>query len=211
MGGNPTQVEKLTAVEAILRGNAEKRRMTPNGSFNRILLEKNECMKYSWPNHTGTGFAVEAEDEPFGRKIEKEFHNDAARKNQTLIYRVPKEDIGAANLMNLFEHGFREDGENLIQLINARTEKQILTVEALHEADEIILKVVGEICNFKITDRNGEVFGTAGNWLWATPFSALGLLKRVYSDWRDINAYGDLVCRLGVLYEDAAKAETPKA
>ncbi len=158
MTGNLVRVTNRTSLEALIRGNADKRRIAPNNTFNHILLQTDEWRNYSWPNNTGTGFAIEAKDKPFGKTIEKEFTYGDERK--ILIYHVRKEDIGASDLMNLFEHQF-QDGESTIQLIDAKTEKQILTVEGLREADEIILKVVGDIRNFKLTDRNGGEFETA--------------------------------------------------
>lgn len=152
MNGNLTQVKGLTPVEAIIKGNAERRAIAPNSRFNRILLETNEWKIYSWPNNTGTGFAIEAKDKPFGKTLEKEFTYEGEQK--VLVYNVRKEDIGAKNLMHLFEHQFRQDGESTMQLVNAKTGKQILTVEGLHEADEIILKVVGDIRNLYLFSPN---------------------------------------------------------
>ncbi|HIH18596.1 TPA: hypothetical protein HA225_01315 [Candidatus Micrarchaeota archaeon] len=210
MNGNLTQVKGLTPVEAIIKGNAERRAIAPNSRFNRILLETNEWKIYSWPNNTGTGFAIEAKDKPFGKTLEKEFTYEGEQK--VLVYNVRKEDIGAKNLMHLFEHQFRQDGESTMQLVNAKTGKQILTVEGLHEADEIILKVVGDIRNFKLTDRNGGVFETADTKIWATDSSAVGFLQRGsglgFIIHRIFYAVEVLVDGRGVLYEDAAKVET---
>lgn len=219
MTGNLVRVTNRTSLEALIRGNADKRRIAPNNTFNHILLQTDEWRNYSWPNNTGTGFAIEAKDKPFGKTIEKEFTYGDERK--ILIYHVRKEDIGASDLMNLFEHQF-QDGESTIQLIDAKTEKQILTVEGLREADEIILKVVGDIRNFKLTDRNGGEFETADTKIWATDSSAVGLLGRGYGDllyhYRlgisldrgGVDAGDFLDVRCGVLFEErSAKRQPP--
>ncbi len=209
MNSNLTQVKGLTPLEAIIKGNAERRVIAPNSRFNRILLETNEWRKYSWPNHAGTGFAIEAKDQPFGERVEKGFAYRG--KEKVLIYNVRKEDIGTRNLMHLFEHQFRQDGESTIQLVNAKTGKQILSVEGLHEADEIILKVAGDIRSFKLTDRHGGVFEMQETRIWASDSSALGLLRRDHEDLgygnRVVRAYDQPSDRLGVLYGDAAKPE----
>jgi hypothetical protein len=211
MNGNLTQVKELTPLEAIIKGNVERRVIAPNSRFNRILLETNEWRNYSWANHTGTGFVKEALDKPFGKTVENGFTYEG--KEKVLIYNVRKEDMGARNLMNLFEHQFRQDGESTIQLINAKTGKQVLSVEGLHDADEIILKVIGNIRNFKLTDGNGGVFETADTRMstWPSDSSAIGLLQRGFGladyDRGLVGAGEGLDLRRGVLYEDAAKAE----
>ena len=209
MGGKLTPVNNLTFVEAIIKGNAKHRVICPFSRFNHILLETNQWKNYSWPKHTGMGFAIEATDKPFGEKVEKEFIYGS--KMKVLIYYVRK-DIGTPNIMHLFEHQFRRDGKSTIQLINAKTGKQILTVEGLHEADEIILKVVGRIRSFELTDRDGGVF-EKGTRIYASDSSAIGLLERgdgglLYNGRHDVGAYDNVGCCLGVLYEGAAKAGT---
>ena len=212
MTGKLIQEKKnLTPLEAIIKGNAERLRIPSSSAFGRILLDMElEGRAGTW--YTGTGFAIEAMNKPFGKTIEKEFKYEGECK--LLIYNVRKEDIGARDIMNLFEHGFRADGEKLIQPINAKTEKQILTFEGLCEASEIILKVVGDIRNFHLTNRDGRIlFETAQTKIWADDSSALGLLRRgyepfVYYDWGDVCA-GDPLGKLGVplkiLYEVGEK------
>ena len=211
MGSNLIQVHNLTPLEAIIKGNAERRIIPSNSRFNRMLLETGEWKNYSWHNYTGTGFAIEAPGKPFGKTVEKAFAYEGEKK--VLIYYVRKEDIGAENLMHLFEHQFRQDGESTIQLINAKTGKQILAVEGLHEADEIILKVAGGIRNFKLTKRDGGAFETGGTKIWADFAPALGLLRRGVYGMNHVNrdavfARNFLDNRYAALYEDAAKQET---
>jgi len=129
-----------------------------------IRLNGNEIEILDGPHHTGTGFVVEEKDRPFGRTVEAEFEHDGEKK--TLIHIVRSEDVGKANLMQLFEHGFRADGEGLIQLINARTGKPVITMEDLGRASEVILVVHGDIRNFKLNNREGGEFETPDTSIW---------------------------------------------
>jgi len=168
MGSEFIQVNNLTSLEAIVKGNATKRVLVSNSRFNRMPI--NETY------HTGTGFAYEAKDEPFGKYVEKRFRYDG--KSKVLIYRVRKEDTGAKNIMHLFEHQFRQDSEGTMQLINAETNKQILSVEELRDTDEILLKVEGGIRNFKLTSRKNIEFETESAKIFAEETSAVGLIRR---------------------------------
>jgi|GEM_PF-2244794 len=197
------QVGRITLLEAITRANAGRKRIRPNSEFNRMLLQTDEWKGFSWPNHTGTGFAIEATGKPFGKTIEKEFIYIEGKK--VLIYYVREEDIGATNIMHLFEHQFRQDGESTIQLVNAKTDKQILAVEELQDAREIILKVTGDIRNFRLICRDGQVFETPETRIHASDDSAIGLLRRgispTGSDRERIYAYHLLHDRCGALYQ----------
>lgn len=210
--GKTMLVENVRQLDAVIRGNASRMVMAPNSRFNQMLLAKDNMGEFkdipkelrnthSW--FTGTGFAIEAKDKAFKDKIENQFYNKEAGKQQTLVYYVRKEDIGSINIMNLFEHGFREDGENLVQLFDAKhyvhgaNNKQILTVEELHQSDEIIMKVVGEIRNHDITHRYSfyfEEFHQAPylhnkTELSASDYAALGFLVR------NIKSYYDIVAK----------------
>jgi hypothetical protein len=215
------QVYNAIPVEAIRKGNAEHKQIMPNRDFNKLLLGKG-IKKYQMetpseirgarPWYTGTGFAFEALGKAFGDKIEKEFRNWDANKKQTLIYYVRKEDIGARNLMHLFEHQFRGD-ESTIQLINAKTNKEIFTVGELRNADEIILKVVGPIYSFRLNNRNDGVFETVGEentTIRATEDSAIGLLVR--GDYNSDCDFGKLVyADLNLGYKHGVVYTTPQA
>lgn len=196
MGSEFIQVNKLTSLEAIVKGNATNRVLVSNSRFNRMPI--NETY------HTGTGFAYEAKDKPFGKNIEKGFPYDG--KSKVLIYPVRKEDIGARNIMHLFEHQFRQDSEGTIQLINAKTGKQILSVDELHEAGEILLRVEGGIRNFKLTGRKEIEFGAEGAKIFVEETSAIGLLRRgdgfIYSKDKAVTVdYSGLEDRFHVLFE----------
>lgn len=185
---------KRTPLEAVLKGNTERKKIASNEFFNTLMFttkllergqlaisERREIMQYlTW--HTGTCYVFEAKDKPFGTNVERELHNKNANKRQTLIYRVPLGDIGAFNRMFLFDHGFR-NGECLMRLINAKTSNRITTTDDLHGADEIILEVIGGIRSFRLKNRDGGVFKRVGGgetFICALDCADIGFLLRGY-------------------------------
>lgn len=175
--------QKLRPIEAILKGNIKGWAIARNGFFNRLLIEgnvsdiPNEILN-TRPWYTGTAFAYGNRLMALGKSIEMKFGYEGEEK--VLIYRVRKKDIGSRNLMFLFEHGFR-NGVPLIQLFNAKTEKQIVTMDGLGEAEEVIIKVIGRTRSFDLTGSDATNFEKVGDRTtrilsWEHP--KIGLLKR---------------------------------
>jgi len=182
------EIYKSIPVAAILKANAARKQIAPNGYFNKLLLGKDKDGNYKEippnilgvrPWFTGTGFAIEAKDKALGKTIEKEFYNQNARKNQTLVYCVRKKHIGSINVMHLFDHHIYKNGKSTMQLINLKNNKEIINVNDLNEASDIHLKVAGKISIIPFFDRNGKLFevvDASSTNIWANDESAVGLL-----------------------------------
>ena len=216
-------VHTATPLEAICKANAAHHQIAPNKFFTELFVIKNQPQDYRKnipceilsfsPWYTGTGFAIEEKGQPFGNTIEKEFYSPSADKNQTIVYYIYNKDIGASNLMHIFEHGFRSDGEPLLRLINAKNEKHIHTLEELYDADTIILKPIGDIYTFNLTDRRGGIFeklnGDNSTTLWLPGQSTINLFSRGFGSFpyniTNVNGRESMDSPLGVLFLDNTK------
>lgn len=180
------------APRAILNRQLEK---GANGIFRDIPKEK--LNKMSW--FTDIGFAMAESGEKFGERLEKEFWFEGEPK--VLVYKLLPQDIGTKDVLHLFRQNSKREGESLIHLINASTEKRIITTDDLISAHDIVLEVLGKIYRFQLTDRNGErMVGKGSLKIFASVGSAIGVLRYDYKDGR-VYAVDELEIRHHVLYE----------
>ncbi|PIT84522.1 hypothetical protein COU37_02835 [Candidatus Micrarchaeota archaeon CG10_big_fil_rev_8_21_14_0_10_45_29] len=217
-------VEKnLTQFKAIIKMNANKTPISLNKYFNKLLLEKDSRgnfktiekeMLAARPWFTGTAFAVEKIGKPLSKPIEKEFNYKGQKK--TAVFNRKGEHLANADEMLICEP--KQFGETeYIKLINLKTDKQILTLDALGEAGEIELIFNGQNRNFKIQSRSGGVFEAVGDektYTWVSDGSVFGLFRRgdyyffFGNDVRyGVSAYDDLDYRFGVRFELAVSKE----
>lgn len=217
-------IEKnLTQFEAIIKMNANKTPISLNGFYNKMLLEKDSNgnfkpiekeMLEAKPWFNGTGFAVEKKGKPFGKPIEKEFIYNGQKK--TAVFNRNGEYSGNADSLLICEP--KTFGEtDYLKFINLKTGKQILTLDALEEAQEIQFTFNGQTRYFKIQSRDGGLFEAVGDektYTWVADGSAFGLFQRgdgfVYDYRRDVGAFDYLYGHLGVRFEQAG-AQAPGA
>ena len=158
---------KLTWLEAVCKGNNERRVITPHHFFSGLATRREEYgpahkeISKNGPFHTGTLAIVGEKGKPFGASVESECEFEGTKK--TVIFRTNSTKYDLANLVDimlLLEHGSTKIGEPLITFSNAKTEKQIITYEGIGEAKVLLLKLSGKIRGCKIGIRGEADFST---------------------------------------------------
>lgn len=192
MKGKIISAPNLTPLEAILKGNNERKVIAPNYIFNRILLEKDKNGDYKEiqkdllackPWYTGNAFVMEGtkvhwrEATQFGKTMEFEF--EYKDKLKIAVIEINEQYRGIADLIVLQKHGFRIDGEPNIQ-VSDKFGKRICSLD---EADEIFVKFSGNTYAYKFKERNQGLFemckvGEDSLLLDATQDPAFSLLGR---------------------------------
>jgi len=181
---------RQTWLEAIHRGNMDKRTIKPNAFYNAVLLEKDEQGKLKLiphemlnaePFYTGTAGMIGANNRAIGTSVESQCEYAGTMK--TVIVKPGKEHVGLINTMITANHGFTADGTPLLLLSNAKTGKPIRTDEEMGEADEILLKFNGKIRKYNIQSRDGgllEVVENESTYSYVSDTATIGLVRRGY-------------------------------
>jgi len=207
---------RQTWLEAIHRGNMDKRMIKPNAFYNAVLLEKDEQGIFkpipkeilnARPLYTGTAGMIGANNRAIRTSVESQCEYAGTMK--TVIVKPGKEHVGLINTMITANHGFTADGTPLLLLSNAKTGKPISNDEEMGEADEILLKFNGEIRKYNIQSRDGgllEVVGDEKTLSWISNTATIGLLWRGYGIGygHDVGLDGHPSGRLAVAREAAS-------
>ncbi|MCL6088542.1 MAG: hypothetical protein M1530_00050, partial [Candidatus Marsarchaeota archaeon] len=158
--------KKLTKFEAIITMKTEKIPISLNSHFDWLLLKTDSKGNFrripgemitTRPWTTGTAFAVGKTGEALSRPIEKEFTYNGEKKI-AVFNRKARVLANADELLICEPKTYGETG--YIELINLKSGKQILTIDALAEAKELEWVFSGPTKTFKIQNRNGGFFKT---------------------------------------------------